>query len=67
MVVLNKTALVVVCIIVIVLAVGAIGFQIFRGRGGAVDQETGEDLTQPLELQPGQQVPPSPDPAAVSP
>jgi hypothetical protein len=64
-VVLNKTALVVVCIIVIVLAVGAIGFQIYRGRGGAVDQETGEEFVEPTEGAPIQ-VPPSPDPGSVN-
>ena len=63
---MNKTALVVVCIIVIVLAVGAIVFQIARGRGGAVDQETGEEFVKPVEGAPIQ-VPPSPDPEAVNP
>ena len=58
--VLNKRALIIVCIVIIVLAVGAIGFQIWRGGKSTVDQETGHDLTEPLELVPGQ-VPASPD------
>jgi hypothetical protein len=57
----NKTTMTVVLVIIIVVAVAAILWQVFGRGGGAVEEGTGKDLTEPLELQPGS-VPPPPDP-----
>jgi hypothetical protein len=57
----NKT-LAVVLIIIIVLALAFIVWRVMAGKKGPVVDEKGRDLFAPLELKPGQEGPPPPDP-----